>query len=218
MGSTCSRRPHGHALGFTVGKWTLTSLEAGSVQICSEYELTPNLGARASGPGREARLTCHVPDGLLTIFFSQWNRLHHVSPPLLERLSLYSVRCKQGRAEGPKEAWRAMGREGQQRHLPEPRPASGVLDRPFTRCRTLGNYFVYFYLPVQRCVIPTLQGLSWGWMILNIGECLPGWPLVIALQRLHLPKKVRCHFPEMLSEAPRPFLEASVMDHFKGRK
>lgn len=90
---------------------------------------------------------------------------------------------------------------------PEARPASGVLDRPFTRCRTLGNYFVYFYLSVQRCVIPTLQGLSWGWMILNIGECLPGWPLVIALQRLHLPQKVRCHFPEMLSEAPRPFLD-----------
>lgn len=76
----------------------LNFFEASSVQICSEYELTPNLGASASVTGRKARLTCHVPDGLLTIFFSQWDRLHHVSPPLLERLSLYSVRCKQGRA------------------------------------------------------------------------------------------------------------------------
>lgn len=101
---------------------------------------------------------------------------------------------------------------------PEPRPASGMLDRPFTRCRTLGNYFVYFDLSIQRGMILTLQGLSWGWMILNTDECLPSQPMVMALQRLHLPKKVHCHFPEMLSEAPWPLLEASVMDHFKGRK
>lgn len=67
--------------------------------------------------GKEARLTCQVPDGPLTIFFSQWDCLHHVSPPLFQRLSLYGVRSKQGCAQGPEEAWRAEGREGQQWHL-----------------------------------------------------------------------------------------------------
>lgn len=38
VGSSCSHRPFGDALGFTVGQMALTSLGAGSVQICSECE------------------------------------------------------------------------------------------------------------------------------------------------------------------------------------
>lgn len=63
--------------------------------------------------GHEARLTCHVPDGLPTVLLSQRDCLQHVSTPLYEGLSLYCVRGEQSGAQGPKETWREGEREGQ---------------------------------------------------------------------------------------------------------
>lgn len=63
--------------------------------------------------GHEARLTCHVPDGLSTVVLSQRDRLQHVSSPLDKGLSLYCVRGEQSGAQGPKETWRVGEREGQ---------------------------------------------------------------------------------------------------------